>query len=48
VLAVKEALSALDLVAFRSFLETLRRTAATYTSLRDPIGAWARDHGLNV
>jgi phosphotransferase system enzyme I (PtsP) len=47
-LAVKEALSALDLVAFRSFLETLRRTAVTYTSLRDPIGAWARDHGLNV
>jgi phosphotransferase system enzyme I (PtsP) len=47
-LAVKEALSALDLVAFRSFLETLRRTAPTYTSLRDPIGAWARDHGLNV
>jgi phosphotransferase system enzyme I (PtsP) len=48
VLAVKESLSALDLVAFRSFLETLRRTAATYTSLRDPISAWARDHGLNV
>jgi phosphotransferase system enzyme I (PtsP) len=47
-LGVKEALRALDLVAFRSFLETLRRTAATYTSLRDPIGAWARDHGLNV
>jgi phosphotransferase system enzyme I (PtsP) len=47
-LGVKEALSALDLVAFRSFLETLRRTAATYTSLREPIGAWARDHGLNV
>jgi len=47
-LAVKEALSALDLVAFRLFLETLRRTAATYTSLREPIGAWARDHGLNV
>jgi len=47
-LAVKEALSALDLVAFRSYLETLRRTAATYTSLRDPIGSWAQDHGLNV
>jgi len=47
-LRVKEALSALDLKAFRSYLETLRRTAATYTSLREPIGAWARDHGLNV
>jgi phosphotransferase system enzyme I (PtsP) len=48
ILPVKEALTRLDLGAFRSFLETLRRTAATYTSLRDPIGAWARDHGLNV
>jgi phosphotransferase system enzyme I (PtsP) len=47
-LAVKEALTALDLAGFRSFLETLRRTAPTYTSLREPIGAWARDHGLNV
>jgi phosphotransferase system enzyme I (PtsP) len=48
ILPVKEALTRLDLGAFRSFLETLRRTAATYTSLRDPIGAWARDHGLDV
>jgi phosphotransferase system enzyme I (PtsP) len=48
ILPVKEALSRLDLGAFRSFLETLRRTAPAYTSLRDPIGAWARDHGLDV
>jgi phosphotransferase system enzyme I (PtsP) len=47
-LGVKEALTAIDLAAFRLFLENLRRTAATYTSLREPIGAWARDHGLNV
>jgi len=47
-LGVKEGLSALDLKAFKSYLQTLRRTAATYTSLREPIGAWARDHGLNV
>ncbi len=47
-LAVKEALTALDLAALRSFLETLRRTAAAYTSLREPIAGWARDHGLAI
>ncbi len=47
-LAVKEALTALDLGAFRSFLETLKRTAAAYTSLREPMAGWARDHGLLV
>jgi phosphotransferase system enzyme I (PtsP) len=47
-LPVKEALSALNVAALRSYLATLRRTAATYTSLREPISAWARDHGLNV
>jgi phosphotransferase system enzyme I (PtsP) len=47
-LVVKEALSNLDLGAFRLFLETLRRTAATYSSLREPIGAWARDHGVKI
>jgi phosphotransferase system enzyme I (PtsP) len=46
VLRVKEALCALDLVAFRPFLEGLRRTAAAYGSLREPIAAWARDHGI--
>jgi phosphotransferase system enzyme I (PtsP) len=46
VLRVKESLCALDLVAFRPFLEGLRRTAAAYGSLREPIAAWARDHGL--
>ncbi len=48
VLVVKEALSNLDLGAFKLFLETLRRTAATYSSLREPIGAWARDHGVKT
>ncbi len=47
-LAVKEALSALDLAALQSFLNTLRRTASHYPSLREPITAWARDHGLGV
>lgn len=47
-LRVKETLSGLDLSQFRSYLDTLRRTASTYTSLREPIEGWARDHGLNV
>jgi phosphotransferase system enzyme I (PtsP) len=47
-LAVKEALTALDLAAFRPFLASLRRTAGHYSSLRAPIAAWARDHGLLV
>jgi len=46
VLQVKESLCALDLNAFRPFLDGLRRTAAAYGSLREPIAAWARDHGL--
>lgn len=47
-LPVKEALTALDLGAFREFVRTLRRTAASHSSLRDPMAAWARDHGLAV
>jgi len=46
VLAVKEALCALDLASFRPFLASLRQSAAAYGSLRDPIAAWARDHGM--
>ncbi len=45
-LGVKEALTRLDMEAFRPFLATLRRTAGGYSSLREPIAAWARDHGL--
>lgn len=47
-LPVKEALTVLDLTAFRPFLAALRRTSAGYVSLRDPIAAWARDHGVPV
>ena len=47
-LAVKEALTLLDLAAFRAFMATLKRTASSHTSLREPMGAWARDHGLDV
>jgi len=46
VLPVKEALCALDLASFRPFLVSLRHSAAAYGSLRDPIAAWARDHGM--
>jgi phosphotransferase system enzyme I (PtsP) len=45
-LRVKEALRALDLTAFRPFLDGLRRSAIAYGSLREPIAAWARDHGF--
>jgi phosphotransferase system enzyme I (PtsP) len=45
-LGVKDTLRALDLNAFRPFLANLRRSAAAYATLRDPIAAWARDHGL--
>ena len=47
-LPVKEALTKLDLGAFRAFMVTLKRTAASHSSLREPMAAWARDHGLNV
>ncbi len=47
-LAVKEALTTLDLGALLSFMETLKRTAASHSSLREPIANWARDHGMNV
>jgi phosphotransferase system enzyme I (PtsP) len=47
-LAVKACLTALDLAAFRPFLAGLRRKAAHYASLREPIVAWAREHGLAV
>ena len=46
VLAVKEVLCGLDLNAFRPFLDNLRRSSPGYTSLREPIVAWGRDHGV--
>jgi phosphotransferase system enzyme I (PtsP) len=47
-LAIKEALTTLDLDAFTPFLASLRRSSAGYASLREPIEAWARDHGLEA
>jgi phosphotransferase system enzyme I (PtsP) len=46
VLAVKEVLCSLDLGEFRPFLASLRRSSAGYASLREPIEAWGRDHGV--
>ncbi len=48
VLPVKAALAALDLPALRNLLIALRRTRDGAASLREPIAAWAREHGLPV
>ena len=47
-LAVKAMLGDLDLAAFRAVLATFRRGADGAASLREPILAWAREHGLAV
>ena len=47
-LAVKEALTGLDLGALRGFMQTLKRTATAHASLREALAAWARDHGMDV
>ncbi len=46
VLPVKALLAALDLPAFRAVLAGIRRTSAGAASVREPIAAWAREHGL--
>ncbi len=48
VLPVKAMLAGLDLGAFRPVLAALRNGAAGETSLREPIAAWAREHGVAV
>ncbi len=45
-LPVKALLARLDLSAFRPVLAAVRRNAAGEASLREPILAWAREHGL--
>jgi phosphotransferase system enzyme I (PtsP) len=47
-LAVKAALAALDLPGLRDLLSALRRTGAGAASVREPIAAWAREHGVPV
>ncbi len=48
VLPVKALLRGLDLNQFRQVLNAIRRTGAGTPSLREPIAAWAREHGLPV
>ena len=45
-LPVKAFLAKLDLAAFRPVLASIRRNAEAQPSLREPIAAWAREHGL--
>ena len=47
-LPVKAALAALDLPEFRRVLASIRRTASGAASVREPIAAWAREHGLGL
>jgi phosphotransferase system enzyme I (PtsP) len=48
VLPVKALLAELDLAAFRPVLASIRRNASGAASLREPIAAWAREHGLSI
>jgi phosphotransferase system enzyme I (PtsP) len=48
VLPIKALLAELDLAAFRPVLSAIRRNTSGATSLRDPIGAWARERGLPI
>jgi phosphotransferase system enzyme I (PtsP) len=45
-LPIKAFLADLDLAAFRPVLASIRRNAEAEASLREPIAAWAREHGL--
>jgi phosphotransferase system enzyme I (PtsP) len=47
-LPTKALLAGADLGALRAMLAALRRTGAGRASFRDPIHAWAREHGLPV
>jgi len=46
ILPIKAMLSDLDLTKFRPYLASLRRTSGGSASLREPIAAWAREHGV--
>ncbi len=47
-LGTKGLLRSADLAAFRPVLHGLRANATGESSLREPIAAWAREHGLDV
>jgi phosphotransferase system enzyme I (PtsP) len=48
IMKIKALLAKLDLAAFRPVLTSIRRGASASASLREPIGVWAREHGLPV
>jgi phosphotransferase system enzyme I (PtsP) len=48
ILPVKALLAEVDLAAFRPVLAAIRRGGMGAGSLRDPIGSWAREHGLPI
>ncbi|MBV9736216.1 MAG: GAF domain-containing protein [Acidisphaera sp.] len=48
ILPVKAMLGATDLRAFRPVLGAMRHSAGGAPSLREPLAAWAREHGLEV
>ena len=48
VLPIKALLRDVDLPAFRQVLAAIRRTAGPAASLRDPITAWAKEHGVQL
>jgi len=48
VLPVKALLAELDLPAFRQVLASLRRTGGAAASVREPIAAWVREHGMVI
>jgi phosphotransferase system enzyme I (PtsP) len=48
ILPIKALLAELDLAAFRPVLSAIRRNTSGAASLREPIAAWAREHGLPV
>jgi phosphotransferase system enzyme I (PtsP) len=48
VLPVKALLAELDLPGFRQVLASIRRTGSEAASLREPIAAWVREHGLSI
>ena len=48
VFPVKEAMADLDLAAFRAVLRLIRQSDGAAASLREPIAAWVREHGVPV
>ena len=48
ILPVKALLAQVDLATFRPVLAAIRRGSGGAASLREPIAAWAREHGLPV